>query len=227
MAVMRNCAMALLCLPALALAEPRCSMAYRPTPNETAFAPVGAALVVADRHCINSYLVVKGDRDDGPVGTPAGSYPEILRKGGMRFYSLRSAEGREASSCLLCDPLEALMIRDSDPAVLCVISRLGVSSCAGEPGGFEVRRREAVRDNLCAPSLRYHGREGQVLRFAVDDCKSQTGAALTYDLGLGSTIRFLSERYEILSADNEGLSYRRLEPVREPKKGAARPRPGL
>ena len=211
---------ALMCaLPAAALAapdqDPRCTIDYRPKTDETAFAAVGSALKVADRRCRNAFLIIPFDQSSGAITFPRGQFREKARHGREISFSTVSSDGDEVSSCLWCDPLKEVSAEASDGGRVCVTTQLNVKSCAA-PGAlsYAISARTVSEDTLCAPSLMYYGRSGSVLKFAVNDCKAVSRPALTYDLSYGSVIRFLDDQFEVLSADNEGIRFRRLKPPR-------------
>lgn len=207
-------------LPALASAvqekEQRCTIDYRPRTDETAFAAVGSALKVADRRCRSAFLIIPFEQSSGAITFPRGQFRETGRHGRELSFSTTSSDGDEVESCLWCDPLKEVSAEASDGGRICVTTQLNVKSCAA-PGAlsYAISARTVSEDTLCAPSLMYYGRSGSVLKFAVSDCKAVSKPTLTYDLSYGSVIRFLDDQFEVLSADNEGIRFRRLKP---PKK---------
>ena len=150
-----------------------------------------------------------------PITFPRGQFREKARHGREISFSTVSSDGDEVSSCLWCDPLKEVSAEASDGGRVCVTTQLNVKSCAA-PGAlsYAISARTVSEDTLCAPSLMYYGRSGSVLKFAVNDCKAVSRPALTYDLSYGSVIRFLDDQFEVLSADNEGIRFRRLKPPR-------------
>ena len=190
-----------------------CRTEYRPRLNELAFAAVGAPLKVADIRCHRPELIIPFAQKAAAVTLPAGVYPGISQDAANVYFALTGDSGEEVSSCLLCDPLRYLAVpKDKEQTgILCVQSRLQVLSCAAPQSlSFAVHQRESLKENQCTPSLVYFGRSADILRFAFNDCRSQSAPALTYDLSLGREIRFLNDRYLIVKADNQGLSYRPL-----------------
>lgn len=182
---------------------------YRPKLNETAFAAVGAPLKVADERCTFPELIIPFDQKAAAVSLPAGTYQSLGQTEEGYLFALHSAQGKDISSCALCDPLRAAVVPQDAPDTLCVKTLLNLTSCALKGSlSFAVHERQSLKENLCTPSLIYYGRSGDLLKFAVSDCKAVSAPALIYDLKLGSTIRFLNDSYLILQADNQGLSYR-------------------
>lgn len=190
-----------------------CALSYRPKTNELAFAAVGAVLKVADRTCTEDYLIIPFDQQAAAVKLPEGEYPPRGRTftGGLLF-GLYNNNGNKVESCVFCDPLSYLETHGDEHEYLCVISKLNIRSCAKpDQISFSVIKKNAVEENVCTPSLIYAGRENNHLKFEVMDCqKNNYHPLLTYDLKLGNVMRYLDERFEVLSADNEGIYFRRL-----------------
>lgn len=193
-----------------------CKLAFRPKPNETAFVAVGSALKTGDRICTDEYLIIPFDQRAGAVTLPKGQYKRKHSSKNGESFSLDSIAGDRIESCLWCDPLENVNISHDQPQRLCALSKLNVRSCASEGSlSFAVSRISISEGAACAPSLLYYGRSGNTLKFAFSDCSTASGPALTYDLNYGNVIRFLDERIEVLSADNNGIYFKRLTPIKD------------
>ncbi|MCR5536918.1 MAG: hypothetical protein K6F05_05845 [Succinivibrio sp.] len=199
---------------ALAQQGENCTLAYRPQTNEVAFAAVGSVLKVADRTCEQNYLLIPFDQKAVAVTIPEGEYAPVGKtSGGALLFALTNTQGYKVESCALCDPLRFFETHGEDNEYLCVISKLNIRSCAApEQLSYSVVKKKAVEENVCTPGLIYAGREADLLKFEVTDCRKH-GAShplLTYDLRLGTVMRYKDERFEVLSADNEGIYFRRL-----------------
>lgn len=188
-----------------------CSVTYRPKTNETAFAAVGSSLKIADRTCLSNVLIIPFDTESGAVTIPQGEYPSIGQKDGKVLFSVNNTSGMMADSCFFCDPIEYLLIDRKRPKTLCSLSKLNLESCANDNSiSYTVTQKSHTDLGQCTPSLVYFGRQGSVLKFAVNDCNSISKPTLTYDLTLGRVIRFLDDRYSVINADNQGIYYRRI-----------------
>ena len=188
-----------------------CSITYRPKANETAFAAVGSSLKIADRTCMSNVLIIPFDTESGAVTIPQGEYPSVGQKNGKVLFSVNNTSGMEADSCFFCDPVEYLLIDRKRPKTLCSLSSLNLESCANDNSiSYTVTLKSHTDLGQCVPSLVYFGRQGSVLKFAVNDCSSISKPTLTYDLSLGQVIRFLDDRYRVINADNQGIYYRRI-----------------
>jgi hypothetical protein len=196
--------------------DQRCTVDYRPKTDETAFAAVGSALKVADRRCRSAFLIIPFSQTSGAITFPSGQFRETGRRGSEISFSTVSSDGDEVESCLWCDPLKEISAEAAQNGRICVTTQFNVKSCS-LPGAlsYAISARTVSEDTLCAPSLMYYGRSGTVLKFAVNDCKAVSRPTLTYDLRYGSVIRFLDEQFEVLSADNEGIRFRRLKPPKD------------
>ncbi|MBO8415885.1 MAG: hypothetical protein IAB19_05855 [Proteobacteria bacterium] len=202
----------------------RCTTLFRPQVNEVAFAAAGAPLKVADLKCENNELIIPFDQEAKAVTLHAGSYESTGSDGAAEYFAVEQSAGPGIESCLLCDPLEALLVYRQRPQTLCVKSKLGVISCAADESvSFAVNQKFTLTENVCTPSLVYYGLEGSTLKFAVNDCKAVSAPALSYDLNHGRTIRFLNDSFYIIHADNEGISYRYLGTVKDSRRSAASP----
>jgi len=194
-----------------------CSTTFRPKTDETAFAAVGSSLKIADKTCIKSFLDIKHDTISGAITIPQGLYPVLSNEDEKITFDITSKNGAKVSSCAFCDPVKALVINKFNPKTLCVLTALNLESCAIDNSiAYEVKSTEDLTEGLCAPSLVYFGRQGDILHFAINDCSNITKPTLSYDLSLGDEIRFLNEQIKIIKADNLGIYYSRLsEPSRK------------
>lgn len=202
--------------------ETLCTIDYRPRTDETAFAAVGSALKVADRRCKNFFLIIPFDQSSGAISFPRGQFKEKSRHGDEVSFQTTSVDGDEVESCLWCDPLKEISAQRSEGGRVCVTTQFNVKSCS-EPGAlsYAISERTVSEDTLCAPSLLYYGRSGSVLKFAVSDCKSVSSPTLTYDLSYGSVIRFLDDQFLVQSADNRGITFRRLKTPKNDERALA------
>lgn len=190
-----------------------CSLSYRPKTNETAFAAVGSSLKIADETCTNHYLIIPFDTVSNAITIPQGEYKAVYIDDEEVLFTTDNGQGQKVKSCPVCDPIDFLVIKKKTPKTLCVKSALKVNSCAVDDSiSYAVTRKSHTTEGLCAPSLVYFGREGNTLKFAVNDCSSISKPTLSYDLTLGDEIRFLDEQIKIIKADNKGIFYSRMEP---------------
>lgn len=190
-----------------------CSLSYRPKTNETAFAAVGSSLKIADETCTNHYLIIPFDTVSNAITIPQGEYRAVSIDEEEVLFTTDNGSGLKVKSCPVCDPIDYLVIRKKTPKTLCVKSALKVNSCAVDDSiSYVVTKKSHTTEGLCAPSLVYFGRDGNTLKFAVNDCSSISKPTLSYDLSFGDEIRFLDEQIKILKADNKGIFYSRMEP---------------
>ncbi len=189
-----------------------CSLSLRPKTGELAFAPVGRALTFADEVCINDSIVIPYEQTINAVTLMPGQYARTNQGEGFMRFALKSLDGRGTiSSCKVCDGLKYLMV--SHEGSLCVLSSLNVLTCAPQNrADFLLQRYRDVKENVCTTSLIYAGRDKDNIRFNIKTCKNeeQPSGSLSYDLSLGTTIRFLDERFRVVEATNQGLYYQRL-----------------
>ena len=190
-----------------------CNLSYRPKTNETAFAAVGSSLKIADETCTNHYLIIPFDTVSNAITIPQGEYRALQLDEEEVLFSTDNGAGQKVKSCPVCDPIDYLVIRKKTPKTLCVKSALKVNSCAVDDAiSYVVTKKSHTTEGLCAPSLVYFGRDGNTLKFAVNDCTSISKPTLSYDLSLGDEIRFLDEQIKIIKADNKGIFYSRMDP---------------
>ena len=55
----------------------KCTTAFRPKTNETAFAAVGSSLKIADETCTNHYLIIPFDTVSNAITIPQGEYKAV------------------------------------------------------------------------------------------------------------------------------------------------------
>lgn len=190
-----------------------CNLSYRPKTNETAFAAVGSSLKIADETCTNHYLIIPFDTVSNAITIPQGEYRALQIDAEEVLFSTDNGAGQKVKSCSVCDPIDYLVIRKQTPKTLCVKSALKVNSCAVDDSiSYVVTKKSHTTEGLCAPSLVYFGRDGNTLKFAVNDCSTISKPTLSYDLSFGDEIRFLDEQIKIIKADNKGIFYSRMEP---------------
>lgn len=185
-----------------------CTLSYRPKTNETAFAAVGSSLKIADKTCVNSYLIIPFDTKAGAITIPQGQYSALKDEDGSVYFSVENDLGTKVESCALCDTIEYLKIKRSNPKSLCAVTNFNLESCAETDSiSYVVTQKSKTTEGICTPSLVYFGRTGDILKFAINDCSTISKPTLSYDLKLGDTVRFLDEQIKVVSADNLGIYY--------------------
>lgn len=185
-----------------------CTLSYRPKTNETAFAAVGSSLKIADKTCVNSYLIIPIDTKAGAITIPQGQYAALKDEDGSVYFSVENDLGTKVESCALCDTIEYLKIKRSNPKSLCAVTNFNLESCAETDSiSYVVTQKSKTTEGICTPSLVYFGRTGDILKFAINDCSTISKPTLSYDLKLGDTVRFLDEQIKVVSADNLGIYY--------------------
>ena len=185
-----------------------CTLSYRPKTNETAFAAVGSSLKIADKTCVNSYLIIPFDTKAGAITIPQGQYAALKDEDGAVYFSVENDLGTKVESCALCDTIEYLKIKRSNPKSLCAVTNFNLESCAETDSiSYVVTQKSKTTEGICTPSLVYFGRTGDILKFAINDCSTISKPTLSYDLKLGDTVRFLDEQIKVVSADNLGIYY--------------------
>ena len=185
-----------------------CTLSYRPKTNETAFAAVGSSLKIADKTCVNSYLIIPFDTKAGAITIPQGQYAALKDEDGSVYFSVENDLGTKVESCALCDTIEYLMSKRSNPKSLCAVTNFNLESCAETDSiSYVVTQKSKTTEGICTPSLVYFGRTGDILKFAINDCSTISKPTLSYDLKLGDTVRFLDEQIKVVSADNLGIYY--------------------
>ena len=190
----------------------KCTTAFRPKTNETAFAAVGSSLKIADETCLTKYLVIPGKTVQGGVTFPKGEYRAILDDDRELRFALSNGSGQKTHTCVFCDPLDYIFIRKNNPDILCVKTSLKIETCAlPKAVNYSIEEHSTLKEGVCSPSLVYFGRVGPTLIFAINDCSKISKPSLTYDLSFGSIIRFLDEEFRVLKADNLGIIYQRLD----------------
>ena len=183
-----------------------CTLSYRPKTNETAFAAVGSSLKIADKTCVNSYLIIPFDTKAGAITIPQGQYAALKDEDGSVYFSVENDLGTKVESCALCDTIEYLKIKRSNPKSLCAVTNFNLESCAETDSiSYVVTQKSKTTEGICTPSLVYFGRTGDILKFAINDCSTISKPTLSYDLKLGDTVRFLDEQIKVVSADNLGI----------------------
>ena len=185
-----------------------CTLSYRPKTNETAFAAVGSSLKIADKTCVNSYLIIPFDTKAGAITIPQGQYAALKDEDGSVYFSVENDLGTKVESCALSDTIEYLKIKRSNPKSLCAVTNFNLESCAETDSiSYVVTQKSKTTEGICTPSLVYFGRTGDILKFAINDCSTISKPTLSYDLKLGDTVRFLDEQIKVVSADNLGIYY--------------------
>ena len=162
-----------------------CTLSYRPKTNETAFAAVGSSLKIADKTCVNSYLIIPFDTKAGAI--PQGQYAALKDEDGSVYFSVENDLGTKVESCALCDTIEYLKIKRSNPKSLCAVTNFNLESCAETDSiSYVVTQKSKTTEGICSTISK---------------------PTLSYDLKLGDTVRFLDEQIKVVSADNLGIYY--------------------
>ena len=165
-------------------------------------------LKIADKTCVNSYLIIPFDTKAGAITIPQGQYAALKDEDGSVYFSVENDLGTKVESCALCDTIEYLKIKRSNPKSLCAVTNFNLESCAETDSiSYVVTQKSKTTEGICTPSLVYFGRTGDILKFAINDCSTISKPTLSYDLKLGDTVRFLDEQIKVVSADNLGIYY--------------------
>lgn len=202
------------------LADAQCERILRPQAGEVAFVTPGAPLFNVSERCLKEVLIIPYAQHAGAVSLEEGAYPLIRREGERSIYALSDTDGRgEIKSCPLCDPLKEVSVFKRTS--LCVLSELNVLSCAA-PGAlsFVFGSEVSERDDASGDNLVYAGREGEILRFEAYNAAREKVATVSYDLREGRVLRYLTQRFEVISADNQGLYFTRRESPPEDRHNA-------
>ena len=135
-------------------------------------------------------------------------HPALKDEDGSVYFSVENDLGTKVESCALCDTIEYLKIKRSNPKSLCAVTNFNLESCAETDSiSYVVTQKSKTTEGICTPSLVYFGRTGDILKFAINDCSTISKPTLSYDLKLGDTVRFLDEQIKVVSADNLGIYY--------------------
>lgn len=180
----------------------------RPPIGQTTVAYVGDNLVEKGMMVAEKVLYVKKLIDGVAYNIPPGSYKQIGFDEKSDFYSSIGVTKNPFS-----DPFKALAIDSSKPNELCVVTVFNIKSCY--PGEFEKRGVVSEQGLSFQQTLIYSGRVGQKINISYREFSDNLARPafnndVEYDLSTSALIGYKGAQIEVISADNNTITYRVL-----------------
>lgn len=153
-------------------------------------------------------LFVKETVDTGAYEIPSQSYSQVGSDEDQDFFSANGV-GRAA----LSDPVEALAVGKKAGSDLCVITKLGGSSCYD--ADYEKRDRMSRSRSSFQKTLIYNGREGDQINMGYREYRNSRSRPpvyddVEYDLGESARLSYKGAEIEVIEADSDTITYRLL-----------------
>ncbi len=167
---------------------------------------VGDHLVQKGTTSEEDILVVHKTIDGVAYDIPAKKYSQIGFDDEQDFYSAVGVINGP-----LTDPIQALALKRTLDAELCVITVYGGSACY--EGEYERKKQLSERGNSFQQTLIYSGRVGNKINVSYREFSNNTARPafnndVEYDLSSSNTIGYKGALIEVIKADNSSITYK-------------------
>ncbi len=117
----------------------------------------------------------------------------------------------------LSDPYQALGVKHKNPKELCVITTFGAYECY--KADFEIKRVSSTTEASFQQTLIYSGKVGNKINIGYRESSNDIARPafnndVEYDLNESKEIGYKGATVEILSADNQKITYRVIKSFR-------------
>jgi hypothetical protein len=170
---------------------------------------VGDHLVQKGTTSEENVLVVNKTIDGIAYDIPAKKYSQMGFDDEQDFYSAVGVINGP-----LTDPIQALALKRTPDAELCVITVFGGSSCY--EGDYERKKQLSERGNSFQQTLIYSGRVGNKINVSYREFSNNTARPafnndVEYDLSSSNTIGYKGALIEVIKADNSSITYKLIK----------------
>lgn len=214
---------------ALSLAMGGCAVTYDPSTSTKAtlvdFPPVGEVntAYVGDSMMSKGLqveaeaIVLKALVDGVAYDIPSGTYDKLGSNKEESVFSTVSREGAMVLKNPFSDPYQALSVKNSKPKELCVITVFSAHACY--EANFEIKKVSSMTSASFQQTLIYSGKVGNKVNIGYRESSNDMARPafnndVEYDLNESKEIGYKGAVVEILSADNQKITYRVLKSFR-------------
>lgn len=162
-------------------------------------------------------IVLKTSVDGVYYDIPSGTYDMLgTNKDGYVFKTI-TRDNKMVLMGPLSDPYQALGVKNSTPKEVCVITTFGSYICY--KADFEIKRVSSTTEASFQQTLIYSGKIGNKVNIGYRETSNDIARPafnndVEYDLNESKEIGYKGAIVEILSADNQKITYRVLRSFR-------------
>ncbi|WP_421245569.1 hypothetical protein [Aeromonas sanarellii] len=213
----------------LSLALTGCAVSYDPNTSSTTtpvdFPPIGEVntAYVGDSMMAKGFrveseaAVLKAPVDGVFYDIPSGTYDILGSNKDGRIFKTMTRDNKTVAIGPFADPYQALGVKNSSPKELCVITTFGVYECY--TADFEIKRVASTTEASFQQTLIYSGKVGNKINIGYRESSNDVARPafnndVEYDLNESKEIGYKGAVLEVLSADNQKITYRVLKSFR-------------
>lgn len=214
---------------ALSLALGGCAVTYDPnTSSKTTlvdFPPIGEihtayvgdSMMSKGLQVESEAAVLRTPVDGVFYDIPSGTYDMLgSNKDGYIFKTI-TRDNKMVLMGPLSDPYQALGVKHKNPKELCVITTFGAYECY--KADFEIKRVSSTTEASFQQTLIYSGKVGNKINIGYRESSNDIARPafnndVEYDLNESKEIGYKGATVEILSADNQKITYRVIKSFR-------------
>lgn len=213
----------------LSLTMSGCAVTYDPTTSskttlvdsppigEVNTAYVGDSMMSKGIQVESEAIVLKTSVDGVYYDIPSGTYDMLgTNKDGYVFKTI-TRDSKMVLMGPLSDPYQALGVKNSNPKEVCVITTFGSYICY--KADFEIKRVSSTTEASFQQTLIYSGKIGNKVNIGYRETSNDIARPafnndVEYDLNESKEIGYKGAIVEILSADNQKITYRVIKSFR-------------
>lgn len=206
-----------------------CAVSYDPSTSSKAtqvdFPPLGqvSTVYVGDSMMSKGILVegeavvLKNSIDGVAYDIPSGTYDKLGSNNTADVFKAATREGQIVIKNPFADPYQALGVKKNNPNELCVVTVFGMYSCYA--ANFEIKKVSSFNSASFQQTLIYSGKVGNKINIGYretshDMARPAFNNDVEYDLGESQEIGYKGAVVEVISADNQKITYRVVKSFR-------------
>lgn len=214
---------------ALSLTVSGCALKYDPTTSskttlvdfphigEVNTAYVGDSMMSKGVQVESEAVVLKTPVDGVLYDIPNGTYDLLGTSKDGRIFKPISKDLKSVVKNPMADPVQAMGVKNSVPKELCVITTFGVYECY--KANFEIKKVSSTSEAAFQQTLIYSGKVGNKINIGYRESSNDIARPafnndVEYDLNDSKEIGYKGAVVEILSADNQKITYRVIKSFR-------------
>ncbi|WP_339373267.1 hypothetical protein [Aeromonas sp. HMWF015] len=206
-----------------------CAVSYDPSTSSKAtqvdFPPLGqvSTVYVGDSMMSKGILVegeavvLKNSIDGVAYDIPSGTYDKLGSNNTADVFKTATREGQIVIQNPFADPYQALGVKKNNPNELCVVTVFGMYSCYA--ANFEIKKVSSFNSASFQQTLIYSGKVGNKINIGYretshDMARPAFNNDVEYYLGESQEIGYKGAVVEVISADNQKITYRVVKSFR-------------
>jgi hypothetical protein len=182
-----------------------------PTIGEVNTAYVGDIIMSKGIKMESEAIVLKSPVEGFFYDIPSGTYDMLGANKDWRIFTTITRDHKMVLTGPFAEQYQALGVKYSNSKQLCVITTFGTYECY--EADFEIKRELSMNEASFQQTLVYSGKVGNIISIAyLESGNNVASLALNnnveYDLNESRNIRYKDAVIEVLSADNQKITYR-------------------